>query len=88
MKIIKIIFFLICITFTIESKRPTIQTIIKNSHKYKKYPLSIEPIDVIIVCHPKDMLTLDLAINGIKENGNNIRRVIVISAEKLSDIAK
>lgn len=48
----------------------------------------VDPIDVIFVCHPKDLLTLDLAIAGIKQNGENIRRVIVVSHEKLTNQAK
>ncbi len=48
----------------------------------------IDPIDVIFVCHPKDLRTLNLAIAGIKQNGEHIRRVIVISREKLTDLAE
>lgn len=49
------------------------------------YQLADDPIDVVIVSHPKDQETLDLAIEGIKENCNNIGRVIVVSSVKLSD---
>jgi hypothetical protein len=54
----------------------------------KTYNLSSEPIDVVFVCHKKDLVTLDLAIEGIKINGKNIRRIIVISEEKLTDNAE
>ncbi len=57
-------------------------------HIKKKYILSSEPIDVIFVCHAKDARTLNLAIDGIKKNGQNVRRVIVISSEKLTDQAE
>lgn len=47
-----------------------------------------EPIDVVIPCRKKDLLTLDLCIEGIKKNGCNIRRVIVISETPLTDKAE
>lgn len=47
-----------------------------------------EPIDVIIPCTDKDLATLEMSIQGIKENGKDIRRVIVISSKKLSDNAE
>ena len=43
-----------------------------------------EEIDVIIPAIEKDLATLDKAIASIKENGTNVRRVIVISKNKLS----
>lgn len=54
----------------------------------KTYLLSLEPIDVVFVCHPKDVQTLNLAIEGIRKNGKNIRRIIVVSAKKLTDLAE
>lgn len=60
-------------------------------HAEKKAPIKIhyqlanDPIDVVIVSHPKDQETLDLCIDGIKENCKNIGRVIVVSSVKLSD---
>lgn len=57
-------------------------------HTKKQYILPAEPIDVIFVCHVKDARTLNLAIDGIKKNGQNVRRVIVISSEKLTDQAE
>jgi uncharacterized protein DUF6492 len=51
----------------------------------KQYELANDPIDVVIVTHPKDKETLDLCIEGIKENGSNVRRVILVSSEKLTD---
>lgn len=47
-----------------------------------------DPIDVVIPCVEKDLCTLDLCIDGIKKNGTNIRRVIVISKQKLTDMAE
>lgn len=45
-------------------------------------------IDVVIPCHPKDVTTLELAIQGIRRNGADIRRVIVISSEKITSNAE
>lgn len=47
-----------------------------------------EPIDVVIPCHEKDMFTLDMAIDGIKKHGKNVRRVIVVSAKRLTTKAE
>jgi hypothetical protein len=52
------------------------------------YPLIDDPIDVVIVCHPKDKVTLDDCIDGIKENCNKVRRVIIVSSERLTDKAE
>jgi len=52
------------------------------------YPLKDDPIDVVIVSHEKDKPTLGLCIDGIRENCNNVRRVIVVSSEKLTDKAE
>lgn len=51
------------------------------------YPLQKEPIDVVIPCTKKDLILLNQCINGIKKNCKQIRRVIVISPEKLTDHA-
>lgn len=51
------------------------------------YPLTSEPIDVVLVTHPKDKDTLDLAIDGIRTYGENIGKVFVVSSEKLTDNA-
>jgi hypothetical protein len=47
-----------------------------------------EPIDAVIVAHPKDKDILDYCINGIKENCRNIRRVIVVSSKQLTNQAE
>jgi hypothetical protein len=57
-------------------------------HHKLNYPLVDDPIDVVIVSHPKDKETLDYCIEGIAENGRGIRRVIVVSGERLSDKAE
>lgn len=54
----------------------------------KDYPLVNDPIDVVIVTHPKDKTTLNDCINGIKENCDNIRRIIVVSSENLTNQAE
>jgi len=52
------------------------------------YVFSPEPIDVIIPCAPKDAVTLEACIEGIRRNGANVRRVIVISREPLTEQAE
>ena len=52
------------------------------------YRLEEAPIDVIIPCIAKDKITLDLCIEGIRKNGKNIRRIIVLSPEPLTDKAE
>lgn len=56
--------------------------------KKTTYSLSKEPIDVVIPCIHKDLYSLEHCIAGIKKNGKNIRRVIVVSPERLSDSAE
>lgn len=45
-------------------------------------------IDTIIPAHNKDIDTLDLCIDGIRNNVKDIRRIIVVSKEKLTDNAE
>lgn len=54
----------------------------------KRYPLTHDPIDVVIVTHPKDKETLEDCISGIRENCSNVRRIIVVSEIKLTDQAE
>lgn len=53
--------------------------------KKKHYELTNDPIDVVIVTHPKDKTTLELCIDGIRRNCSEVRRIIVVSSEKLTD---
>ena len=53
-----------------------------------EYVFEAEPIDVIIPSTAKDRPILDLCIAGIKNNCPQIRRVIVVSSEKLTDQAE
>lgn len=55
-----------------------------NDQKKIHYPLTNEPIDVLIVSHPKDKKTLNNCIKGIKENCSRLRRVVVVSAKRLT----
>lgn len=60
-----------------------------NEFKHKThYSLADDPIDVVIVAHPKDKSTLDDCIDGIKANCASIRRIIVVSSEKLTNKAE
>jgi hypothetical protein len=52
------------------------------------YPLTTDPIDVVIPCTSKDLETLELCIEGIKQYGRNVRRIIVVSKERLSEQAE
>jgi Family of unknown function (DUF6492) len=52
------------------------------------YNLTQDPIDVVIAAHPKDTETLDACIDGIRENCKKVKRVIVISADRLTDKAE
>ncbi|HSX11849.1 MAG TPA: DUF6492 family protein [Chlamydiales bacterium] len=54
----------------------------------RKVVFSTEPIDVVIPCAPKDRRSLELCIKGIRENGKNLRRIIVVSKERLTDSAE
>lgn len=52
------------------------------------YDFLDDPIDVVIPCHAKDLDMLEKCIAGIKKNGQNIRRVIVVSSRKLTENAE
>ncbi|MBP9842064.1 MAG: hypothetical protein KBC64_06545 [Simkaniaceae bacterium] len=52
------------------------------------FPFSNEPIDVVIPTIEKDLAVLNLCIDGIRKNGANIRRIIVVSKKKLTDHAE
>lgn len=54
----------------------------------KHYELVNDPIDVVIVAHPKDKDVLNYCIKGIKENCRNIRRIIVVCSKKLTHQAE
>lgn len=53
-----------------------------------EYSFSCDPIDVVIPCHPKDALSLERCIKGVKKNVINLRRIIVISEYKFTDSAE
>jgi Family of unknown function (DUF6492) len=59
-----------------------------NPQPKSRHQLTDDPIDVVIVSHPKDQETLDACIEGIIENCCKVRRVIVISATRLTDKAE
>ncbi len=52
------------------------------------YALTDEPRDAIIVAHPKDKAIISYCIKGIKKYCSHVRRVIIVSTEKLSDKAE
>ena len=45
-------------------------------------------IDVVIPAHKKDLATLEYAIDGIRKNIADVRRIIVVSKEKYTDKAE
>ena len=53
-----------------------------------QYSLIDEPIDVVIVSHPKDKEVIPRCIKGVRKYCKNVRRVIVVSTEKLTDEAE
>lgn len=52
------------------------------------YLFKNDPIDVVIPCTQKDLLTLELCIEKIKEHCVHVGRVIVVSAEPLTSQAE
>jgi len=52
------------------------------------YPLSSDPIDVVIPCSPKDIYTLEPCIRSIRKFGKNIRHIFVVSKEPLTSSAE
>ncbi len=50
--------------------------------------LRAEPIDVIIPCVKKDLPVVEYAIKGIRMHCSDVRRVIVVSPEKLTESAE
>ena len=52
------------------------------------FEFTFEPIDVVIPCHEKDLITINLVIEGIRKNVHNLGRVIVVSARQLTDQAE
>lgn len=77
------------LTYISDQNKKQVLCIINNPNTSKgTYKFSKDPIDVVIPCVAKDKRTLDLCINGIKKNGSNIRRIIVVSPEKLTTKAE
>ena len=56
--------------------------------KQRHYPLTRDIIDVVIPCSQKDLYTLKMCIDGIRNNGTDIGRIIVISQKRLSKKAE
>ncbi len=52
------------------------------------YAFTDEPIDVVIPSTAKDLEILEACIEGIRYNGSNIRRIIVVSKTPLTDEAE
>lgn len=61
---------------------------LKTSLSWAEYEFIKEPIDVVIPCSSKDIDTLDLCIQGVKENCHDVRRIIVVSETRLTDKAE
>lgn len=57
-------------------------------HPKIQYSFKEDPIDVVIPCTEKDLYTLETCIKGIRKNGKNIRRVIVVSSRRLTNQAE
>lgn len=52
------------------------------------YSFPHDPIDVVIPCHKKDAPTIDRTIAHVKKYVQDLRRVIIISAERYTDNAE
>ena len=52
------------------------------------YQFTAEPIDVVIPAIEKDLATLNLCIDGIRQNGKNIRNIYVVSDKPLTHKAR
>src|SRR5690349_13031044 len=52
------------------------------------YALSTESIDVVVPCAAKDRETLEQCLRSIREYAYNIRRIIVVSKEHMTDMAE
>lgn len=52
------------------------------------FKFTFDPIDVVIPCHKKDLITLNLVIDGARRNVKNVRRIIVVSETRLTDQAE
>ena len=59
-----------------------------NAFAKTTYPLEYGPIDVVIPSCEKDRVTLDMCIDGIRKYGVNVRRIIVVSKNKLTENAE
>jgi hypothetical protein len=53
-----------------------------------EYTFSNEPIDVMIPAVEKDLPTLELCIQSLQQNVTNLRRIIVVSAHRLTHLAE
>jgi hypothetical protein len=51
------------------------------------YSFTSDPIDVVIVCDPKDRPHLESCIQGIRQNGEKIGNITVVSEAKFTDSA-
>ena len=54
----------------------------------KQYAFSSAPLDVVIPCTEKDLLTLDMCIKSLRRHHTNINRIIVVSKTKLTNEAE
>lgn len=59
-----------------------------NAAKANKYAFKQTQIDTVITASAIDQETLEPCIDGIKENGKNVRRIVVVSDKKLTDKAE
>lgn len=84
----RLIFILLCfcIDMSLHAKDKKVSK--KTENQKTEYSLSDDPIDVVIVSHQKDQETLDDCIEGLEENCEGIRRIIVVSAERLTKNAE
>ncbi len=73
-----LVLFFLCLHLFIDAAE-------KNHLSKVHYHFANDPIDAVIVCHPKDQETLNYCIEGIRENCQQVRRIIVVSPIQLTD---
>lgn len=86
---ISLVISCLCLGFLFKSELvSTVEKAFQKQTGKLKYKFRKDPIDVVIPCSKKDLSTLDLCIESIKNNVKDLRRVIVVSAERYTQNAE
>lgn len=84
----RLFFILLCfgLELSLHAKNPS--KIKETNSTQTEYHLTDALIDVVIVSHKKDQETLDQCIEGLQKNCDRLGRIIVVSAEPLTQNAE